>query len=71
MAIRIARMDFTSPYSWNERESVLVPNEMNEAQTLSKVIIMENAGAKYVSDTFLINNYVHATFKFLIHILIR
>lgn len=46
-----ANMDFTSPYSWNDRESLIVPDEMNRLQTNSLKINMVNAGAVYTADS--------------------
>jgi len=46
-----ASMDFTSPYSWNDRESVLVPDDMSRVQTASMKINLVNAGAQFTANS--------------------
>jgi LmbE family N-acetylglucosaminyl deacetylase len=45
-----ANIDFTSPYSWENRESVIVPKEMYETQSDAKKINLLNTGAQIAVD---------------------
>jgi LmbE family N-acetylglucosaminyl deacetylase len=51
-----AHTDFTSPYLWEARESVIVPHEMSDSQSNEKKVDLLNAGVQIEADGILGKN---------------